>query len=273
MVKKPEKNAEAEMGFWDHLEVLRYAILRSVIAVTVLSVIAFFFKDFIYNQVILGPKNADFISNRMFCQLGHLFNTESLCINRNDFPIANFELAGQFRNHMMITFVAGIILAMPYLLTEMWLFIKPALTPKEKKGIKGFVVVTNFLFLLGVAFGYFVIVPLAINFLSNYMLSNDIQNMIRLGSYIRTVVMISLSTGVVFELPVIIYFLAKIGIVTAASLRSFRKQSYVIFFILAAVLTPPDIISQFLVAMPLIGLFEVSIFIAKKIEQKQVHDL
>lgn len=273
MAEKSTKNSGDEMGFWDHLEVLRYALMRSIIAVVVFSVIAFFFKEFIYDVVILGPKTPDFISNRYFCQLGHLLHTESLCINTIDFPIKNFELAGQFRNHMLITFVAGLIVAMPYILTEFWRFVKPALTPKEKKGIRGFVFITNSLFLLGVAFGYFIIVPLAINFLSSYTLSENIGNTIRLGSYIRTVVMISLSTGIVFELPVLIYFLAKMGIVSTSLLKTYRKHALVAFFILAAILTPPDLISQFLVATPLIGLYEISIKITKRIEKKKVQDL
>jgi len=273
MADKTPKNKEGEMGFWDHLEVLRYALMRSIIAVIVLSIVTFFFKSFIYNEIILGPKTADFISNQWFCQLGNLLHTESLCINQIDFPIRNFELAGQFRNHMMITIVSGIILAMPYILSELWRFVKPALTLKEKKGVNGFVIVTNFLFLLGVAFGYFIIVPLAINFLANYTLSDNIGNVIRLGSYIRTVVMISLSTGIVFELPVLIYFLAKMGIVSVQLLKTYRKHALVTFFILAAILTPPDVISQFLVATPLIGLYEISIKIVKRIEKRKVEDL
>lgn len=267
------KNPNDEMSFWDHLEVLRFTLMRSIIAVVIMAIVAFFFKDFIYSTVILGPKNHDFISNRLFCDFGHLFNTDSLCINQNDFPIRNFELAGQFRSHMMITIVAGIILSMPYILIELWRFVKPALSAKEKKGITGFVFVTNFLFLVGISFGYFVIVPLAINFLSNYTLSTDIGNTIRLGSYIQTVVMISLSTGVVFELPVLIYFLAKMGVVTEELLRKFRKHALVVFFLLAAILTPPDVISQVLVALPLILLYEVSIRIAKRVEKRKIADL
>jgi sec-independent protein translocase protein TatC len=264
---------EKEMGFWDHLEVLRYTIMRSAIAVVVLAIVAFFFKDFIYDVIILGPKNADFISNRWFCEFGHLMNTEGLCINQKDFPIANFELAGQFRNHMFITLVAGFIIAMPYVLTELWWFIRPALTPKEREGVRGFVFVSNFLFMLGVAFGYLIIVPLAINFLANYLLSEDIENVIRLGSYIRTVVTISLSTGIVFELPIIIYFLARMGIVTPKVLKTYRKHALVSFFILAAILTPPDVISQILVAFPLILLYEISIRIAKNVEKKRIKEM
>jgi sec-independent protein translocase protein TatC len=267
------KNGDVEMSFWDHLEALRHALIRSIIAIVVLSVVAFFFKDFLYNQVILGPKNPDFISNKWFCMLGHLLNTDSLCINQSDFPVFNLELAGQFRNHMLITFVTGLILAMPYILTELWLFIRPALTPKERKGARGFVLVTNFLFFTGVAFGYLIIAPLAINFFINYLLSTNIENNIRLGSYIRSVVMIPLSTGVVFELPVIIYFLTKIGIVSYSGLKTYRKHAFVGAFVASAILTPPDPISQMLVALPLILLYSVSLTIAKKVEKSKIKDL
>lgn len=268
-----EKPNEKEMGFWDHLEALRYTLMRSAIAVVIFAVVAFFFKDIIYDVIILGPKQADFISNRLFCELGQMMNTDSLCINLTDFPISNFELAGQFRNHMFITLVAGLIIAMPYVLLQFWLFIRPALTSNEKKGVRGFVFITNFLFLVGLSFGYFVIVPLAINFLSTYMLSQDITNVIRLGSYIRTVVTISLSTGIVFELPIIIYFLAKMGIVSVQILKDYRKHAIVFFFVLSAILTPPDMISQLLVAFPLILLYEISIKIAKRVEKKRVSEL
>ncbi|OIP00550.1 MAG: twin arginine-targeting protein translocase TatC [Bacteroidetes bacterium CG2_30_33_31] len=261
------------MTFWDHLEVLRYTLMRSVAAVVVFSVIAFFFKEFIYGTIILGPKSADFISNRLFCQLGHFLNTDSLCINRVDFPIVNFELGGQFRSHMLITFVSGIIISMPYILTEIWLFIRPALSVKERKGISGFVIITSFLFLIGLSFGYFIIVPLALDFLYTYTLTPDIVNTIRLDSYISTVVMISISTGIVFELPVLIYFLARMGIVTAVFLKTYRKHAIVILIILSAIITPPDIFSQILVATPLLGLYEISIIIAKRVEKQRIKEL
>ncbi|MBN2745937.1 MAG: twin-arginine translocase subunit TatC [Bacteroidales bacterium] len=265
--------ADKEMSFWDHLEALRFTLMRSAIAVVILAVVAFFFKDFIYDTIILGPRKADFITNRLFCEFGHLMNTDALCINQREFPISNFELAGQFRNHMFITLVAGLVVAMPYILIEIWNFIRPALTNRERMGVRGFVFVTNFLFLVGLSFGYFVIVPLAIDFLAGYMLSDDISNVIRLGSYIRTVVMISLSTGIVFELPVLIFFLAKMGVVSVKTLKTYRKHALVVFFILAAILTPPDVISQILVALPLILLYEVSIRIARNVEKKRIQEL
>ena len=266
-------SSDKEMSFWDHLEALRYTLMRSAIAVVVVAIVAFFFKDFIYNEIILAPKNADFITNRLFCELGQLLHTEGLCINTTEYKLFNFELAGQFRNHMFITIIAGLVVAMPYVLTEIWWFIRPALTPRERFGARGFVVVTNFLFLVGLAFGYFVIVPLAINFLITYLLSNDIENVIRLGSYIKSVATISFSTGVVFELPVLIYFLTKVGIVSVKTLKTYRKHALVTFFILAAILTPPDVISQLLVAFPLILLYEISIKIAKRVEKRRISEM
>ena len=158
---------ENDTTFLGHLEALRFTLIRSMLVIIAISIVAFFFKDFIYNQVILAPKDENFITNILFCKFGHFINTELLCINKNNFQIINIELAGQFRSHLLITIIAGFILAFPYLLIEIWWFIKPALYSIEKKGVGRFVVVTSFLFMLGVLFGYYIIAPLAINFLSN----------------------------------------------------------------------------------------------------------
>ncbi|RUA24756.1 MAG: twin-arginine translocase subunit TatC [Bacteroidetes bacterium] len=277
MSDKPAKqlpgNQEKEMSFWDHLDVLRFSLMRSMIAIIIIAIGAFYFTSFIYDVVILGPMSPDFISNRLFCELSEMVNIPSLCINQNPVELNNFEMAGQFTSNLLIVFVAGLIIAMPYVLTELWLFVRPALTLKERAGTRGFVVVTTILFLIGISFGYFIVTPLAVNFLLNWSISPNIHNTIRLGSYIRTVVMTSLSAGIVFELPVLIYFMAKAGLVTKELLREYRKHAVVAFFILAAVITPPDMISQFLVAIPLISLYEVSIMITGRVERKRVQEL
>jgi len=275
MSKSLEKKSSElqEITFWDHLDVLRFALMRSTIAVFVLAIVAFYFTDFVYSQVILGPKTPDFITNRLFCEFSKMISIDSLCINQTLFKLNNLEMAGQFRNNLLISIVAGVIVAMPYILTELWLFIKPALTIKERKGVSGFVFITTFLFMSGVSFGYFLISPLAINFLANWTLSPDIENTIRLGSYISMVVMISLSTGLVFQLPVFIYFLAKMGIVSVEFLKTYRKHAIIVFFILSALITPPDMFSQLLVAFPLIFLYEISIKIAGKVEKDRVEEL
>ena len=271
--KLTKTSTDVDMSFWDHLDVLRFSMMRSLIAVFVLAILAFYFTDFVYSQVILGPKDPNFITNQLFCQLGDYIGAPSLCINQGTFKLNNFEMAGQFRSNLLIALVAGVIMAMPYLLTEAWYFIRPALSIKERKGVRGFVFVTNFLFILGISFGYFLITPLSINFLVSWTLSPDIENTLRLGSYISMVVMISLSTGIVFQLPVLIYFLARMGIVTVDLLKTFRKHAIIVFFLLAALITPPDVFSQFLVAIPLILLYEISIKIAKRVEKKRVQNL
>jgi len=277
MTNKPSKQLPKKQGqeltFWDHLDVLRFSLMRSLIAVIIIAIVAFYFTSFIYDVVILGPKSPDFISNRLFCKLSQLVNIQSLCINQQDIDLNNFEMAGQFTNNLLIVFVSGFIIAMPYVLTEMWLFVRPALTLKERKGTRGFVFITTLLFLVGISFGYFIVAPLAVNFLLNWSISPDIHNTIRLGSYIRTVVMTSLSAGLVFELPVLIYFMARAGLVTKLLLREYRKHAIVAFFILSAIITPPDMISQFLVAIPLIGLYEISIIITGRVERRRIQEL
>jgi sec-independent protein translocase protein TatC len=272
-VKQLPDNQSKELSFWDHLDVLRFSLMRSLIAVIVIAIGAFYFTSFIYDEVILGPMSPDFISNQLFCRLSEIVSIPSLCINQSAVDLNNFEMAGQFTSNLLIVFVAGLIISMPYILTEMWLFIRPALTLNERKGTRGFVFVTSMLFLIGISFGYFIVTPLAVNFLLNWSISPNIHNTIRLGSYIRTVVMTSLSAGIVFELPVLIYFMAKAGLVTKELLKEYRKHAIVAFFILSAVITPPDMISQFLVAIPLISLYEVSIIITGRVERKRVQEL
>jgi len=240
-IEKKQKSEIVEMTFWDHLDVLRFALMRSFAVVFILAIVAFYFTDFVYSDVILGPKNPDFISNRLFCKFGHLVNIDSLCINQIDFKLNNLEMAGQFRNNLLISLIAGLVVAMPYILTEIWLFIKPALTPKERKGVSGFVFVTTVLFMIGVSFGYFIIAPLAVNFLATWTISPDIQNTFRL--------------------------------VTPELLKTYRKHAIVAVFILSAMITPPDVFSQILVAFPLIFLYEISIRIAKRVERKKVKEL
>ena len=274
MADQLQKKTETDMSFWDHLNVMRSALFRSAIVVVLFTIVAFFFKGFLMDTVIFGPKEPEFITNRLFCQLGQLVvGSDVLCINQVPIKMVITDIPEKFRLHLVITFVAGIILSMPYLLFEFWKFLKPALTDKEKKGSSGFVLITNFLFLTGVAFGYFLIIPLAFNFLTTYNLSSELQDLFKVGSYIKLVVSVSLSTGLVFELPVIIFFLTKVGIVDTAILKKYRRHAIVVFFVLASIITPPDVFSQFLVAVPMMGLYEISIVVAKRIEKKEIPEL
>ena len=263
------KNKTKEMSFWEHLDDLRGVLIRVILTVIGFTIVAFFFKDFIYTKVILGPREPDFFTNKLMCKLGVLLNSNLLCINQTSFNIINIEMAGQFRSHLLISFIAGLVISVPFILWQIWSFIKSGLYKNEKKGMHGFVFYSSILFIIGVLFGYYLIDPLVINFLVNYSISPDVVNQIRLGSYISNVLMVCLSTGIIFQLPLLIYFLTKIGIVTPLLLKKYRKHVAVLFFILSAIITPPDVFSQFLVVIPLFGLYEISIYISKCIYKKQ----
>ncbi len=265
--KLADKKEDA--SFWEHAEVLRKFIIRSLIAFVVLSIAAFFFKDFIFNTIILNPKDKDFITYRLLCRLGSLVNTDSLCIESFDFRLINITIAGQFRWHMVISFLTGFILAFPYLLWCLWRFVRPALSADEIKHSGRIVFYILLLFFTGLVFGYFIILPLSIYFLANYELSSQITNQITIGSYISTIAVIPLSTGIIFELPALIYFLAKIGLISSEFLKKYRKHSFIVILIIAAIITPStDAFTLALVSIPLYLLYEISIQIAARIEKK-----
>lgn len=258
-----------EMTFLDHLEALRWHLVRSILAIVVVSICAFIFKDIIFDKIILAPKTPGFFTNRMLCEFGQMVNVQALCINSSPFEIININMAGQFSTHIMISLMAGLILAFPYLIFELWRFISPALYAKEKKHARGAVFFISLLFLLGVLFGYFVIIPLSVHFLGNYSVSAQITNQINLTSYISTISSITLATGVIFELPVLIFFLTRIGLVTPEFLKKYRRHALVVVLALSAIITPPDVFSQILVAFPLMFLYEVGIIISRRILNKE----
>ncbi|MCD6347588.1 MAG: twin-arginine translocase subunit TatC [Bacteroidales bacterium] len=258
------------MNFLEHLEVLRGHLLRSLASVAVFTIVAFLLKDIIFNFILLAPREPDFFTNELLCRLGKAMNTDKLCLNVVPLEIINIDLAGQFKIHLIVSFFGGLILSSPYIFFEIFRFVLPALKDKEKKQSKGMVFFTSALFLLGILFGFFVIIPLTINFLGTYSVSEQVANQINLKSYIRSVTSVTLSTGLVFELPILIYFLSKVGLVTPGFLRTYRKHAIVIFLVLSGIITPPDVISQFLVCVPLYILFEVSILISARVEKQRI---
>jgi sec-independent protein translocase protein TatC len=261
---KPATEPAEEMSFWGHLDALRGHLFRSAIAIVVVAIVAFLNREFIFDSIILAPKNPDFITNRLLCQLGEWANIPALCLGNIELKIININLSGQFTTHMYISMFAGLIIAAPYVIWEIWRFIKPALYDNERRHSRGAVIVMSLLFLLGVLFSYYLIVPLTLNFFGTYQVSDSVNNQIALSSYISTVVSVTFSLGVVFELPVFIYFLAKVGIITDTFLKKNRKYMLVILLIISAIITPPDIISQILVCIPLYGLYELSIIVARR---------
>lgn len=270
-MSEPVKN---EMTFLEHLEELRWHLVRSLLAVMLFALLAFLFKYVVFDIIVLGPSKPEFFTNRWLCFLGKEFlNSNKLCINTNPILLQNIQMAGQFMAHIKISLIAGIVVAFPYIFYEFWLFIRPALHTKEQNLARGAVFAISFLFFLGVFFGYYVISPLSVNFLSNYQVSELAINNIKLMSYVSLVASISLAAGILFELPVIVYFFSKIGLVTPEFLKKYRKHSLVVILVLAAIITPPDVFSQILVAMPMLLLYEISIVISKRIVKKQKEEL
>jgi len=270
---KKKDSKEKVMTFWDHLDDLRKHIIRSMIAIVVLAVVAFMNREIIFDQIILAPSSTDFITNRVMCWLGHQISIDSLCFTPMKLDIININMSGQFMTHMYISAVAGFILAFPYILWEIWRFVQPAMKEKEQKYSRGGILISTILFMIGILFSYFVIVPLTVNFLGSYSVSETVHNQISLSSYIGTVVSLTFSVGVVFELPILIYFLTKIGVVTPDFLKKNRRYMYVVILILAAIITPPDIFSQTMVAIPLAALYELSIVVSKRVYRKSYVDV
>jgi sec-independent protein translocase protein TatC len=260
----------SEMSFLDHLEELRWLLIRSTIAILACATVAFFFSDFIFDEILFGPKNVDFITYRFFCDLSQEFGLDkSLCVTEIPMRIQSREMGGQFSAHMWTSITAGFILGFPFIIWEFWKFIRPALYDNEKKYAALFIITASVLFFTGVLFGYFLIAPLSVNFLANYNVSKEIFNDIDLGSYISLLRSSTVACGLLFELPIVIYFLTKLGIVTPSSLRTYRKYTLVIVLILSAIITPPDVISQIIVAIPIMILYELSILISVIVYKKQ----
>jgi len=267
--KKHKKDPQAEMSFLEHLEELRWHIIRSALAIVVFAVVAFILKGFIFDTVILKPMTPEFWTNRMLAKLADLVGSEALKINQQPLHLIAIKMSDQFMMHIMTSVIAGIIMASPLIFYEFWRFIKPALYDKEKRHATGAVFYTSVLFMMGVLFGYYLIVPLSIQFLGTYSVSEQVTNQINTRSYIGTVTSIALATGVVFLLPIFSYFLSKVGILTPSFMKNYRRHAYVLMLLLAAIITPPDVFSQIMVCIPLIILYEVGIIISRRVVKKR----
>lgn len=260
------------MTFLQHLEELRWHIIRSLLAVVVGAILAFIFKNVIFDHVLLAPKNADFITNRLLCRLSEIVNVPVLCINQKPLQLISIKMSGQFTTHINIALVSGIILAFPYIFWEFWSFFRPALYEKERRYARGAVLSASLLFMTGILFGYFIISPLSINFLSSYRVSETVLNQISINSYIGSLTSVVLAAGITFELPIVVFFLSRIGVLTPDFMRRYRKHAIIVILILAAIITPPDIFSQILVTIPLVFLYELSIFISVRVYRNRQKD-
>lgn len=262
MDKKTNKDS---LSFLEHLAELRWHLVRSAISVIVFAIAAFLSKDFIFNEVILSLTEPDFFSYRAICWATSQFGDGVFCFETMPFEIINMKMSGQFSMHIRVSFISGFVLAFPYIVYEMWKFVKPGLKENEKKYSRYVIMSSSVLFTVGVLFGYFVISPLSIQFLGSYSVSDSVMNRLDLTSYISTVTSITMAAGILFELPIVVYFLSKLGLIGPNLMRGYRKHALVIILILSAIITPPDIASQILVSIPVLILYEISIWISSRI--------
>ena len=266
---------EKEMGFLDHLEEVRKRLFFSAMAIVAGSTFLFIQKDWLFNTVLFGPRNEDFFSFRAWCKLSELIGAgDKLCVTDISYELINTTMMGNFTAHMIVSLIGGAILAFPFLTIQLWAFVKPALKAPEKKAARGAAAASSTLFFMGVAFGYWGIVPLSLQFLGHYEIGDaiagtDVAHRIGVMSYVKTVATISFSSGLIFQLPVLIFFLARAGIVTPKGLKKYRRHALVGILVLSAIITPPDITSQVMVSMPVLALYELGIVIARREEKRR----
>ncbi|WP_282787800.1 twin-arginine translocase subunit TatC [Flavobacterium croceum] len=262
-----------DMSFLDHLNDLRWVLVKSSIAIVIMAFVAYFFSDFIFDTLIFGPTRTDFVTYRFFCEASHYVGfKDSICIEDLPFTIQNTEMEGQVNIFIWTLILAGFILAFPYVLYQFWTFISPALYEKERKNAKLFIGVSSFLFFIGILFGYFVIIPMSVNFLATFKISDVVKNDINIDSYIGMIKTSVIASGLFFELPIIMYFLSKLGLVNPTFLRKYRRHAIVGVLIIAAIVTPPDVVSQVIVTIPMLMVYELSIFISAYVTKKQEHN-
>lgn len=260
---------EKEMTFLDHLEELRWHIVRAIIAIFIISIAAFIAKDIVIDMIIMGPSRIDFWTYKKLCELAELVKTPTLCVDTLPFDLVSRKLSSQFMTHLSVSFMTGLIIGFPYVFWEIWRFIKPGLHLKERNASRGATFSVSLLFMMGILFGYFMIAPISIRFFANYEVYDQLQNLFDLSSYISMVTVIVLGSGILFQLPVVVYFLTKAGLISSSLMKTYRKHAIIVILVLGAMITPPDPFSQLLLAIPLMLLYQLSIVIAKRIERRK----
>jgi sec-independent protein translocase protein TatC len=262
---------DAQMSFLEHLEALRWHLVRSVVAVVVGSIFCFINGRFIFDKILLGSTKTNFWTYRKLCELSqYLYKSDKICITEMDFKLQALDIQEQFYQHFMIALIGGLIVAMPYILFEIYRFIKPALRSSEKKYSGLVIAFASLLFFIGILFGYYILSPISVNFLANYSLSPDIERNFKVSSVISFITMLTLGAGILFELPIVVYFLAKIGILTAANMKEYRRIAIVVILVIAAIVTPPDVASQLILSIPIMILYEIGIIIARKVAPEPI---
>ncbi len=256
---------EKQMSFLDHLEELRWHIVRAVLAILIFAMAAFAAKTLVWHYLILSPTRPDFWTFRMFCKIGSAAGFDAFCFDTMPFIIQSRKMTGQFTMHITSSIVIGLIAAFPYVFWEIWRFISPGLYENERRLSRGAVFFVSLLFMLGVLFGYFIVTPISVNFLGNYQVDPSILNEFDITSYVGIVMTLVLGCGLLFQLPIFVYFFSKAGVITPAALIKYRRHAIVVILIISALITPPDPITQLLVTFPLMLLYQLSIYISRMV--------
>lgn len=262
---------QAEMTFGEHLDEVRKILVRVAIIFSILFVVLFMMKGIVLD-VVFAPIRETFPTNRIFAWLSSLLGSEALHIHPENVELFNNKMAGQFLLHIKSSVVGAFIIAFPYLIWELWLFVKPALPPHQRKQSIRYVLETPIWFIMGLLFGYYIISPLAINFLGNYQVSEQISNIIDVSSFMTTVISVSFAAAIAFQLPLLIRLLATMGIVTSSGMRQYRRIAAAALLIFSAVITPPDVVSQVLIFFPCYALYEYGIGITEQIEKRRAKE-
>lgn len=262
---------EKDMSFLGHLEEMRWRLVKCSILVVSTGVVLFIFIDQIFKNVIMPPKDISFITYKVFNKLGRIVGLDhDLFTNEIPFNLQNIEMMGQFTTHMTVAFLGGLVISFPFIFLQIWRFVKPGLNSTELNGSKNVLLYSTVLMLFGLLFGYYIVTPLSVQFFGAYSVSDSIENQIRLGSYISMVVKTTFLSGLLFQLPVFIYILVKIGVISSDLLKKFRKHAIVGILVLSAIITPPDLITQIIVGIPVYILYEVGILVSKRVEKNRV---
>lgn len=254
------------MSFLGHLEELRWRLFRAVIAVLVFAIILFVFTEWVISNIYISMSETNFATYRFFCYLSQTLGLDdTLCANKISLDLQSIKMMGQFTTNMYFSIIGGVVLAFPYIFSQVWGFVKPGLKTTEKSASRGVIFFSTLLFFIGVAFGYFLVSPLCVQFFGNYSMAESIKNNITINSYISIITTTTFFTGLFFQLPIVVYLLTKLGVLSPPVLKKFRKHALVGILILSAVITPPDVISQILVSIPILGLYEASILVSKRV--------
>lgn len=263
------RQEEKEMTFLEHLEELRWHLVRAISSIFVFGIVVFMAKDFVFDKILFAPRYPDFLTYRAICGLSNLIGLgDSMCFNPPELKLMAIQLGEAFMTHLKVSVILAFVVAFPYILWEIWRFVRPGLYENEQKATRGIVLICSGLFLLGVLFGYYIISPFAITFLAGYPIAGLDEATASLSSYVNYMIMFTVPSGLVFELPVIVFFLARAGLITAGFMRAYRRHAIVLILVVAAIVTPPDVMTQFLIGIPLFILYEISILIAKREEKR-----